>query len=85
MIPLTLQLCIQAKCIFLYAYRLCANYQECASFEIRLLHDKSHSVLLIVFRLISHILNIGGSRIFLGGWLKDGFIRMCTDFIAVKT
>jgi len=28
---------------------------------------------------------IGGSRIFLGGGLKDEFIRMCTDCIAVKT
>ena len=28
---------------------------------------------------------IGGSRICLGGGLRDKFIRMCTDCIAVKT
>jgi len=30
------------------------------------------------------MVDIGGSRIFLGG-IKDEFIRMCTDCIAVKT
>ena len=33
---------------------------------------------------VNHVI-IGGSRIFLGGGLKDELIRMCTDCIAVKT
>jgi len=39
----------------------------------------------LFYGCIDYDMNIGGSRIFLGGVLKDEFIRMCTDCISVKS